>query len=355
MSVSDIAISILLALTHGVLECVFLYMEAQASKTSFVNYCIICFNGRFGWVPYNDYLISTSQKMFEEGQDQEQRDKKRSDKVELDFRNIESRLFCFDLQVEFTFSNATINSLSKTLAAFPPLQNEKDMPIIRFGHTVNDVSLENLEGLLRVCKGKIMIDLKGTDLYRMFKDSKHSNLLECRNASDLSAEDNEYLFELQKSGLYQLLFFILNYNNENLRAETEDPETKQKWNFALMAYHRRNSELLELLLCLNSPIFKSQLATVENRMSLTVRILNTVDFDMWVALASNSDTFNPHQESLIFQAFMNQQMANPAQFRRSMQWWHVRFGPGMPQEIIHDVSRFSNAHDFMKEYKKMYP
>jgi len=54
-------VSIILAITHGILECLFLYMEAQASKTSFVNYCIICFNGRFGWVPYNDYLISTSQ------------------------------------------------------------------------------------------------------------------------------------------------------------------------------------------------------------------------------------------------------------------------------------------------------
>lgn len=27
----------------------------------------------------------------------------------------------------------------------------------------------------------------------------------------------------------------------------------------------------------------------------------------------------------------------------------------MPQEIINDVMRFSSAHDFMKEYKKMYP
>lgn len=71
VSLTAIAVSILLAIIHAILECLFLYMEAQASKTSFVNYCIICFNGRFGWVPYNDYLISTSQKMLAEGQDQE--------------------------------------------------------------------------------------------------------------------------------------------------------------------------------------------------------------------------------------------------------------------------------------------
>lgn len=52
---------------------------------------------------------------------------------------------------------------------------------------------------------------------------------------------------------------------------------------------------------------------------------------------------------------MSMQTENPALFRRSMLWWHARFGPGMPGEIINDVSRFSDAHDFMKEYKKMYP
>lgn len=52
---------------------------------------------------------------------------------------------------------------------------------------------------------------------------------------------------------------------------------------------------------------------------------------------------------------MDMQTADPAMFRRSMQWWHARFGPGMPQEIINDVMRFSSAFDFMKEYSKMYP
>jgi len=63
VSVEAIIISCILAISHALLESIFLYMEAQASKTSFINYCIICFNGRFGWVPYNDYLISSSQKI----------------------------------------------------------------------------------------------------------------------------------------------------------------------------------------------------------------------------------------------------------------------------------------------------
>lgn len=57
----DLVQSIILSVAHGVLEFVFLYLEAQASETSFLNYCMICFNGRFSWVPYNDYLMQTSQ------------------------------------------------------------------------------------------------------------------------------------------------------------------------------------------------------------------------------------------------------------------------------------------------------
>lgn len=68
------------------------------------------------------------------------------------------------MQVEFVFTDDTLLSLTKTLAAFPPVVNEKEMPIIRFGHTVDQVSLENLESLLRICKGKVLIDLEGANL-----------------------------------------------------------------------------------------------------------------------------------------------------------------------------------------------
>ena len=92
-------------------------------------------------------------------------------------------------------------SLTKTLATFPQLQNEKDMPIIRFGATVNEVSLENLENLLRVCKDKVMIDLNGTDLFKIFKKSRYAALLDHNNAYQLSDDDNYYIFNLQKSKL----------------------------------------------------------------------------------------------------------------------------------------------------------
>lgn len=97
ISVTAIIASITIAIVHALIECIFLYMESQASKTSFVNYVIICFNGRFGWVPYNDYLIITSKQMADSVSDSSQTARLAVQKIELDYENVESRLFCFDL------------------------------------------------------------------------------------------------------------------------------------------------------------------------------------------------------------------------------------------------------------------
>lgn len=70
------------------------------------------------------------------------------------------------------------------------------MPVIRLGYTVNQVSLYYLENFLRVCHGKVIADLDGTDLKAIFRKSKHAALLDNKNAKDLSREDSAYLFSL---------------------------------------------------------------------------------------------------------------------------------------------------------------
>lgn len=56
MAIETIIVSLSLAVLHVLLECFFLKMEADATKTNFLHYCIICFNGRYGWVPFTDYM-----------------------------------------------------------------------------------------------------------------------------------------------------------------------------------------------------------------------------------------------------------------------------------------------------------
>ena len=52
MSEGSILLSVGLAVLHAILECIQLYCEALACKTTLTKYCVVCFNGRFGWVPF---------------------------------------------------------------------------------------------------------------------------------------------------------------------------------------------------------------------------------------------------------------------------------------------------------------
>ena len=106
VSVNAIAFSLFLAFLHTVLEFFYLYIEAQAAKTSFINYCIVCFNGRFNWIPYNDYLASVEVETA-------------AKQVVLDYGNVSTRILCFETNLEFHFTDETLKSLIKLLVQFP--------------------------------------------------------------------------------------------------------------------------------------------------------------------------------------------------------------------------------------------
>jgi hypothetical protein len=88
VSFQAILLSIILAVVHAALEVSYLWIEAKVTKTSFMNYCIVCFNGRFDWVPYVDYL--TSEEVAKSRQF-----------ISLDFEKIESEIFCMQTTIEF--------------------------------------------------------------------------------------------------------------------------------------------------------------------------------------------------------------------------------------------------------------
>jgi len=45
-------LSITFAVFHGIFAILLMYLEAKACKTSLLAYSVVCFNGRFEWVPY---------------------------------------------------------------------------------------------------------------------------------------------------------------------------------------------------------------------------------------------------------------------------------------------------------------
>jgi len=51
---------LLSAFVHASIELAFLILESSSAKTSFMHYTIVCFNGRFGWVPFVNLFTSSA-------------------------------------------------------------------------------------------------------------------------------------------------------------------------------------------------------------------------------------------------------------------------------------------------------
>jgi hypothetical protein len=58
VDMSLIVSSLTCAFLHGIIEVIFLKMEAKACKTDLIHYSIVCFNARFGWIPFNHLFSS---------------------------------------------------------------------------------------------------------------------------------------------------------------------------------------------------------------------------------------------------------------------------------------------------------
>ena len=52
-------ISVMVGTLHGLIETFLVYIESRAAKTSKKNYIIVCMNGRFDWLPYENILRET--------------------------------------------------------------------------------------------------------------------------------------------------------------------------------------------------------------------------------------------------------------------------------------------------------
>ena len=83
-----ILISLACAVIHAIFEVIFLHLEAVSCKTSKIHYTIVCFNARFGWIPFIHYFSSVSG-FDNDGVDQK---KKSSLDMDLNYEGMKSRL-----------------------------------------------------------------------------------------------------------------------------------------------------------------------------------------------------------------------------------------------------------------------
>jgi hypothetical protein len=104
-----ICISLFAAMLHAYVEVLFINLEAKACTTSLVHYFIICFNARFGWVPFADkFSSSTNYQKPEEYLG-----------VNLDYEDMKSSLCGQNFKLDFMFTNSTCETLTNCIINQP--------------------------------------------------------------------------------------------------------------------------------------------------------------------------------------------------------------------------------------------
>ena len=58
VSLEAILASLACAVLHAIFEMIFVYLEAYSCKTTIIHYFIVCFNARFGWIPFVNFFSS---------------------------------------------------------------------------------------------------------------------------------------------------------------------------------------------------------------------------------------------------------------------------------------------------------
>jgi len=93
-------VSLLFSILHFWVEVMFIKIESIAFDTSMAYYSIVCFNGRFGWVPFAEKFNSvTCQQSSMIGT--------------YDYDKLTVRMFKSKFALKYEFSNDTIEILEK--------------------------------------------------------------------------------------------------------------------------------------------------------------------------------------------------------------------------------------------------
>lgn len=133
-----------LAAFHTILEFIQLTYEARACKTSLTNYCIACFNGRFGWVPFVDDLYHAVEMM--EHVDEASLFVFKTKFMVLEFDHITYSNIFVNCRVPFKFSSSGVSTLCQRINDLPAFcKIEFD---INVGSSIEELSMTDLHEVI---------------------------------------------------------------------------------------------------------------------------------------------------------------------------------------------------------------
>lgn len=150
------------ALVHAFFEMIFVYLEAVSCKTTVIHYMIVCFNARFGWIPFVNFFSSLAG--FDE--------KTSSSPENLNYEAMKSGLCGIKFQMKFKFSNSSAAVLINSLSNLRNEDDPKKRMNLMIGESIDEVDFPIIMDLMRISHGRINLDLSEVNIKAMALRSK---------------------------------------------------------------------------------------------------------------------------------------------------------------------------------------
>ena len=245
ISIEAVTVSLASAVAHTIVELIFIYIEKEACKTTFLHYTIVCFNGRFGWVPFTNHFVSATGAASLESN---------KHVTEFNYDHISSKLFCLPFDIDFYFTDDTLLGLTKALTNLPMEQDLSKRPKIIIGSSLRNIKFEIFKTFLNVASQRVNLDISAADLAAM--DTEGKSIEELMKVNEESMDDS-LLFSLVRFNLHQILP-LLAKNGVDLTQKCEDK------NLFEVAVENNNSQTIATLISLGVPIFTTEIFKERN-------------------------------------------------------------------------------------------
>ena len=143
---------------------------------------MICFNGRFGWVPFTDLLSSGG--------------------AALNYDSIERSFLWTKNSLDFAFTNDTIETLTKLICNLPKKRDQERITI-KIGRALDYISIDKLINLLTLSSGKANLDLEAINYEHIISNSPNVREFEDQirhPEKDIEQQKEPVIVKLVKAG-----------------------------------------------------------------------------------------------------------------------------------------------------------
>ena len=166
VGLAAIIASLTCALAHAFFEMIFVYLEAVSCKTTVIHYMIVCFNARFGWIPFVNFFSSLAG--FDE------KSSSSAAQENLNYEQMKSGILGVKFQMKFRFSNSSADVLINSLSNLRNETEPSKRMNLSIGSSINSIDFPILMDLMRISKNRINLNLAEVDIKDIVKRSKKS-------------------------------------------------------------------------------------------------------------------------------------------------------------------------------------